>query len=51
MKFKWTKTEQDALDEINRILARESLLTNPYFKEEFKIHTNARNFQLGAVII
>ena len=50
VKFKWTKIEQDAFDEINRIVARDTLLTYPDFNEEFKIHTDAIKFQLGAVI-
>ena len=50
VKFKWTKIEQDAFDEINRIVARDTLLTYPGFNEEFKIHTHAIKFQLGAVI-
>ena len=29
---------------------RDNLLTCPYFKESFKIHTNASDLQLGEVI-
>ena len=50
MKIKWTKFEQDAFYEINRILTRNTLLNYPYFNEIFKIHTDARNLQLGLVI-
>ena len=32
-------------------MARDFLLAYPDFDKEFKIHTNARDFQLGAVII
>ena len=46
VKFKWTKIEQYSFDEINRIAARNTLLTYPDFNEEIKIHTNARDFQL-----
>ena len=46
-KFKWTKVEQDAFDEIKRIVARDTLLTHPDFNETFKIHTDASVFQLG----
>ena len=49
-KFKWTKVEQYAFDEIKLIVARDTLLTHPDFNETFKIHTNASAFQLGAVI-
>ena len=50
LKFGWTKIEQDAFEEINRIVDRDNLLAYPYFNEEFKIHTNASDFLLGAVI-
>ena len=48
--FKWNKIKQYAFDEIKRITACDNLLTYPYFNETFKIHTDARKFQLGAVI-
>ena len=35
---------------MNRIVARDTLLTYPDFNEKFKIHTNASLFQLGAFI-
>ena len=31
-------------------MARDNLLTYPYFNETFKIHNNASAFHLGAVI-
>ena len=37
-------------DEIKRIVARNTLLTYPYFNETFKIHINASKFQLVVVI-
>ena len=49
-KFKWTKIKQDAFDEIKQIVAHDTLLTYPDFNETFKIHTNARAFQLGEFI-
>ena len=49
-KYKWTKIEQDAFDEIKPIMSRNTLLTYPDFNETFKIHTNASEFRLGAVI-
>ena len=49
--FKWTKIEKDAFNEIKRILAPNNLLAYPDFNEEYKIHTDASNFQLGAVMI
>ena len=50
MKFKWTKIEQYAFNEIKRIAARDTLLTDPDFNETLKIHTDANNLQLWAVI-
>ena len=49
-KFKWTKIKQYAFDEIKWVVASDNLLTYPYFNEEFKIHTNASDLQLVAVI-
>ena len=39
-----------AFDKINWIVACDILLTYPDFKETFKIHTDARAFQIVAVI-
>ena len=50
-KFKWTQVKTYAFDKIKRIMARNNLLTYPYFNEKNKIHTDARTFQLRAVII
>ena len=50
-KFQRKKIEQDAFDEIKWTVARDNLLTYPYFNKTFKIHTNANAFQLGSVII
>ena len=49
-KLKQTKIEQDDFDEIKRIVDLNTLLTYPNFNEIFKIHTDASDFQLGAVI-
>ena len=51
LKFKWTKTEQDSFDKIKLIVDRDTLLAHPDFNEGFKIHTDAKNLQLGVVII
>ena len=48
---KWNKIEQDAFDEIKRIVDRDNLLIYLDFNENFKINTDARNFKLGAVIL
>ena len=50
MKFKWIKIEQDDFEEIKWILDRNILLAYPDFNKTFKIDTDAKNFQLGAVI-
>ena len=49
-KFKWTKVEQDAFGKIKRIMACDTLSNYSDYNETFKIHTNARAFQLGVVI-
>ena len=49
-KTKWEKVKQDAFNKINRILARDNLVTYLGFNETFKIHTDASTFQLGGVI-
>ena len=49
-KFKWTKVKQDNFSETKRTVASNNLCTYLYFNETFKIHTNARAFQLGAFI-
>ena len=49
--FRWTKIEQFAFNEFTRILFHDTLLSYPDFNPEFKIHTDARGLQLGAVII
>ena len=50
VKFKCTIIEQDSFNEIKRIVAQDTLLTYPDFNGKLKIHTDAGNFQLGAVI-
>ena len=48
--FKWTEVEQDAFDNMKRIVVRDTLLTYRGFNEIFKIYTNASEFQLGEII-
>ena len=48
--FKQTQFEQDALDKIKRIVARDTFLTYPDSNETFKIYTDAIEFQVGVVI-
>ena len=49
-KWKWEAEQQQAFDEMKRIISKETLLAYPDFNEEFVIHTDASHTQLGAVI-
>ena len=42
VKFKWNPVEQNAFDEIKRIVTRDALLIYPYFNIFFDIHTDDR---------
>ena len=48
---KWTEECQEAFDEIKRVMARETLLLHPDFNEEFHVHADASDKQLGGVIM
>ena len=50
MKFKWADVEQKAFDDIKRAIAQDILLVYLYFNKSFDTHTEASNYQLGAVI-
>jgi transposase InsO family protein len=50
-KWIWGKAQQDAFDEMKRIMSKETLLTFPDFNKEFHIYTDASDYQLGAVIM
>ena len=50
VKFKLTVFKQKLFDEIKRIVARDDLLIYPDFNKRFDIHTDASEFQLGAVL-
>ena len=49
-KWQWTEVEQTAFDKVKRVISKETLLAYPDFNEEFEIHTDASDYQLGAVI-
>jgi hypothetical protein len=51
VKWQWTDVEQNAFDEMKKIISRETLLTYPYFHLPFEIHTDASHTQLGSVIL
>ena len=50
VKFKWTDEQQKAFELIKRLVSQEILLAYPNFNELFEIHTDASDYQLGAVI-
>ena len=49
--FKWGKEQQEAFDEIKRVIAREVTLTFPDFDKEFHVCTDASDYQSGGVIM
>ena len=44
-KWEWTKECQDAIDDMKKIIAKETLRTYPNFKKPFEIHTDASKVQ------
>ena len=50
-KFKWKYAKWMATEKIKRIVACNTLLASTYFNKRLQIHTNARNLQIGAVIL
>lgn len=46
----WTDKCEIAFNEMKRIIAKDTLLAYPDFNKKFTIHTDASDFQLGAVI-
>ena len=48
--YKWTDELQKEFETIKRVLGREVLLAYPDFNAPFHIHTDASNYQIGAVI-
>ena len=51
VKFKWTKLEQKVFDDITRAVSQDTLLAYPDYNKRFDVHTDASDYQLGAVII
>ena len=49
--WKWDKEQQQAFEEMKRVISQETLLTFPDFEKPFHIYTDASNYQLGAVIM
>jgi hypothetical protein len=49
--FKWEKVHQEAFDKIKQVIADDVMLSFPDFNKPFEIHTDASDFQVGAVIM
>ena len=49
-KWKWDAEHDKAFRQMKKIISKETLLAYPDFNEEFVIHTDASDTQLGAVI-
>ena len=49
--IKWEKVHQDAFDTIKQIITDDVMLSFPDFNKPFEIHTDASDYQLGAVIM
>ena len=49
-KWEWKKEHTEAFNAIKRVVAKETLLAYPDFSKTFEIHTDASDYQLGAVI-
>ena len=50
-KFEWKREQQEAFDEMKRLISKETLLTFPDFSKEFHVYTDSSAHQLGAVIM
>ena len=48
--YKWTKEQDTAFQKLKMSISKETMLNYPDFSKEFKIHTDASDKQLGAVI-
>jgi hypothetical protein len=49
--IKWEKVHQEAFDKIKQVITNDVMLSFPDFNKPFEIHTDASDFQLGAVIM
>ena len=48
--IEWTPECESAFETIKRLIAKDTILAYPDFNKKFTIHTDASDFQLGAVI-
>ena len=51
VKFQWGQEQQEAFDNIKKLISKEALLVFPQFDKPFHVYTDASNKQLGAVIM
>jgi transposase InsO family protein len=49
-KFVWTEEQQIAFNELKRAISAEVLLSFPDYNKPFHLHTDASDYQLGAVL-
>ena len=49
-KIKWTDELEKAFNEVKQMVCKETLLNYPDWNKPFEIHTDASDYQLGAVI-
>ena len=50
IKFNWAEVQWKGIGKVKRIVACNNLLAYTYFNKYLHIKTDARDFQLGAVI-
>lgn len=49
--WKWGQEQEEAFEEIKKVISKETLLAFPRFDKPFHVYTDASNYQLGAVIM
>jgi transposase InsO family protein len=49
--WKWGPEQQEAFEEVKKVISKETLLAFPRFDKPFHVYTDASNHQLGAVIM
>jgi hypothetical protein len=48
--FNWTERQQDAFEHVKNVLVSEPMLVHPDFSKPFRVHTDASNTGLGAIL-
>ena len=49
-KCEWGPAQQQAFEEIKRVMSKETILAYPDYTKPFHIYTDASNYQLGGVL-